>query len=103
MEVDFRILQSFKNQLYGSPYLLLSENKLPLEEFERIRGEHDSHLIRSSQVLGTILAANPEPCGAAASAKTEPCSVLREITDAQSGLVDLNMFSDLLDLFPALS
>ena len=27
------------------------------------------------------------------------CNLVREITDAQSGLVDLNMFSDLLDLF----
>ena len=70
----------------------MAENKLPIEEFERIRSEHDSFMIRSSHVLGTL--ATEEP-----GASPEPCNVLREITDVQSGLVDLNMFSDLIDLF----
>ena len=70
----------------------MAENKLPIEEFERIRSEHDSFMVRSSHVLGTL--ATEE-----AGASPEPCNVLREITDVQSGLVDLNMFSDLIDLF----
>ena len=44
-ELDFRLMYSFKNQLYGSP-LLNHENKIPVQEFCRIRSMHDNAQIR---------------------------------------------------------
>ena len=71
---------SFKNQLYGSPYLS-AENKLPITEFMKIRAEHDNGQIRQ-MIMGT------------------EDVLLQEIADPYSlELVDLNLFSDIVDLF----
>ena len=56
------------------------ENKIPVEEFVRIRASHDNAQIRQN-LMGTEEL------------------VLAEIIDQDSGLVDLNAFSDLVDLF----
>lgn len=100
-QVDFRILQNFKNLLYGSPYLLTAENKLPVSEFERIRRDHDSFTIRGPDILGYppkkgILKGQFEQHAP----HLEPAAnLLKEITDPETSLVDLSMFSDILDLF----
>ena len=71
---------SFKNQLYGSANLTY-DNKLPVSDFIRIRAEHDNSQIRQ-MILGT------------------EDVLIQEIADPdQPGLVDLNLFSDLIDLF----
>lgn len=44
-EVDFRIMFSFKNQLYGSQFLS-PDNKIPISEFCQIRSQHDHQQIR---------------------------------------------------------
>ena len=79
-ELDFRLMLSFKNQLYGSPYLS-AENKIPITEFMKIRAEHDNGQIRQ-MIMGT------------------EDVLLQEIADPYSSeLVDLNLFSDIVDLF----
>ena len=45
-ELDYRVMQSFRNALFGSPYLT-QEKKVPISEFVRIRNEHDNHQINS--------------------------------------------------------
>lgn len=78
-EIDYRVMYTFKNALYGSPRLN-EVNKIPVSEFVRIRGESEAPLIKNFV------------CG------TEE-GLIRELTDAKSGLIDLNQFSDLVDLF----
>lgn len=78
-ELDFRLVVNFKNQLYGSP-ILSQENMIPVSEFQRIRANHDNAQIRQG-LMGT------------------EDLVLQEIIDPSSNLVDLNIFSDLVDLF----
>ena len=76
--LDFRSLLSLKNMLFDSPDLT-RENKIPVSEFRRIRSEHDHAPIKNKL------------------AETEDL-IISEITD-QQGMVDLNAFSDVVDLF----
>ena len=78
-ELDFRVMISFKNRLFESPDLD-KENCIPLSEFRRIRSEHDNGKIKQ-------LIANTEDL------------VIREISVGNSGLVNLDKYSDLIDLF----
>ena len=78
-EVDFRLMYAFKNQLYASP-LLSPENRIPVSEFVRLRSQHDHYSIRN-RLSGT------------------EDIIIQEIQDPDTGLLDLNQFSDLVDLF----
>lgn len=70
---------NFKNQLFDSRDLSL-ENKIPVSEFRRIRSESESGHIRQNV------------------ADTEEL-ILKEIAKDENQLVDLNAFSDIVDLF----
>ena len=70
---------SFKNMLYGSTEMTM-DNKLPISEFIRIRQSHDNPQIKM-MILGTEM------------------DLIKEITDPETGMVDLNQFSDMVDLF----
>ena len=77
--VDFRVMINFRNQLFDCKDLS-RENRIPVSEFRRIRGESDSGHIRSQIV------------------DTEEL-LLAEIAQGENQLVDLNLLSDLVDLF----
>jgi len=70
---------NFKNQLFESKDLS-PENKIPVSEFRRIRSESESGHIRQNVV------------------DTEEL-LLKEIAKGENQLVDLNAFSDIVDLF----
>ena len=76
--IDFRALISFKNALFDCPDLN-RQNQIPVSEFRRIRGDHDNGMIKN-YIHGT------------------EDMILGEICDEQ-GLVDLNTFSDIVDMF----
>ena len=78
-EIDYRVMFNFKNALYGSPQMS-EQNQIPVSEFVRIRSEFESPQIKD-QICGTEEA------------------LLRELKDSKTGLIDLNSFSDLVDLF----
>lgn len=78
-DMDYRVMYNFKNALYGSPQLN-EVNMIPVQEFLRIRSESEAPVIKN-HICGTEEA------------------LIKEITDLKSGLVDLNQFSDLVDLF----
>ena len=78
-ELDFRHMFTFKNQLYGSPELTI-ENRLPVSEFNRIRSEHDNMQIRGG-IVGTEE------------------QLIAELLDPETRMINLNTFSDLVDLF----
>ena len=77
--LDFRVMINFRNQLFDCKDLS-RENKIPVSEFRRIRGESDSGHVRAQLV------------------DTEEM-LLAEIAKGDNQLVDLNLFSDLVDLF----
>ena len=77
--VDFRVMINFRNQLFDCKDPS-RENRIPVSEFRRIRGESDSGHIRSQIV------------------DTEEL-LLAEIAQGENQLVDLNLLSDLVDLF----
>ena len=77
--IDFRVMINFKNQLFESKDLS-RDNKIPVSEFRRIRGESDSGHIRAQLM------------------ETED-QLLAEIAKGEHQLVDLNQFSDLVDLY----
>ena len=79
VELDFRVLVALKNKLFDSPYLD-KNNCIPVQEFRRIRSEHDNGLIKA-MIGGTEDA------------------ILKQICVSDTDLVDLNKFSDLTDLF----
>ena len=70
---------NFKNQLFDSRSLN-HENKIPISEFRRIRAENESGHIKQNIM------------------DTEDM-ILTEICRGDNNLVDLNLFSDLVDLF----
>ena len=70
---------NFKNQLFDSRSLTY-ENKIPISEFRRIRSESDSGHIRQNIM------------------DTEEM-LLAEISRGDFQLVDLNLFSDMVDLY----
>ena len=77
--IDFRVMINFKNQLFDSKDLT-RDNKIPVSEFRRIRAESDSGHIRA-QLMDT------------------EDQLLAEIAKGEHQLVDLNTFSDLVDLY----
>mmetsp|Transcript_24000 Transcript_24000/g.29837 ORF Transcript_24000/g.29837 Transcript_24000/m.29837 type:complete len:107 (+) Transcript_24000:110-430(+) len=78
--VDFRYLISFKNNLFDSPELD-PFNRISLQEYRRIRNEHDNAKIKN-EVSGT------------------DHMILNAITcEDNSNMVELNKFADLVDLY----
>lgn len=77
-KVDFRQLIAFKNNLFSSPHLS-NANTIPVFEFKRIKQEIEFADIRNDikQTEEIIL---------------KECCV-------EEGMVDLNVFSDIVDLF----
>lgn len=77
-KVDFRQLITFKNNLFSSPHLS-KDNTIPVFEFKRVKQEIEFADIRNDikQTEEIIL---------------KECCV-------EQGIVDLNVFSDIVDLF----
>ena len=77
--MDFRVMISLKNQLFDSPDLDKT-NCIPVSELRRIRSEHVDARVKNN-------------IGGSEDA------VIKEIIVGSTGLVDLNKFSDLVDLY----
>ena len=78
-ELDYRALASFRNALYASQKLD-AQARLPFLEFIRIRSNHENESIRNG-IVGT------------------EDSLISQIVDPSTGMIDLNKFSDIVDLF----
>jgi hypothetical protein len=76
--LDFKALINLKMQLFDSPDLK-DDNTVPISEFRRIRGESENVAIKQS-LAGTE-------------------DQVMEIIKTEASRVDLNLFSDLVDLF----